>query len=61
MAGRIEPPTSAWLHEGVLDLMQEGLHVIGFDWRYLYVNRAAAAHSSYSKEELLGAIREHIQ
>lgn len=55
MAGRNEAPTSAWLNAGVLDLMHEGLHVIGFDWRYLYVNRAAAAHSGYSKEELLGS------
>jgi two-component system, cell cycle sensor histidine kinase and response regulator CckA len=47
-------PTSAWLDVAVLDLMQEGLHVISFDWRYLYVNRAAAIHSSHSKQELLG-------
>lgn len=47
-------PTSAWLDVAVLDLMQEGLHVISFEWRYLYVNRAAAIHSTYSKRELIG-------
>ena len=45
---------SAWRGVGVLDLMQEGLFIISYEWRYLYVNRAAAAHSTYSKQELVG-------
>jgi PAS domain S-box-containing protein len=38
----------------VLDLMQEGLQVIASDWRYLYVNRAAAEHGRRSKQDLIG-------
>jgi two-component system cell cycle sensor histidine kinase/response regulator CckA len=38
----------------VLDCMGEGLQVIGFDYRYLYLNEAAARHGHRSKEELLG-------
>jgi two-component system, cell cycle sensor histidine kinase and response regulator CckA len=45
---------ASWQGVGVLDLMQEGLQIIGFDWRYLYVNRAAAQHGRHSKQELLG-------
>jgi len=44
----------AWQGVRVLDLMQEGLFIINFEWRYLYVNNAAARHSMYSKQELIG-------
>ncbi|MDP2959803.1 MAG: MEDS domain-containing protein, partial [candidate division Zixibacteria bacterium] len=37
-----------------LDNMLEGCQVIGFDWRYLYVNDAVAKHGRRAKEELLG-------
>jgi PAS domain S-box-containing protein len=37
-----------------LDNMLEGCQIIGYDWRYLYVNDAAAAHGRISKEKLLG-------
>jgi len=37
-----------------LDSMLEGCQIIGFDWRYLYVNDAAAKHGLRAKEELLG-------
>ena len=37
-----------------LDKMLEGVQIIGFDWRYLYVNDALTQHAKYSKEELLG-------
>ncbi len=32
----------------------EGIHIIGFDWRYIFVNNSAAEQSKYSSEELLG-------
>ncbi len=38
----------------VLDNLMEGCQIIGFDWRYLYVNDAAARHGQKPKEELLG-------
>lgn len=37
-----------------LDNMMEGAQIIGFDWKYKYVNDAMARHGKYSKEELLG-------
>ncbi|MDN3656043.1 PAS domain S-box protein [Ferruginibacter paludis] len=37
-----------------LDIMLEGVQIIGFDWRYIYVNDALAKHAKYEKEELLG-------
>ncbi len=37
-----------------LDSMLEGCQIISFDWRYLYVNGAAAMHGRRAKEELLG-------
>jgi PAS domain S-box-containing protein len=40
-------------HE-ILDKMLEGCQIIGYDWRYLYVNDAAAKHGNKAKGELLG-------
>jgi PAS domain S-box-containing protein len=37
-----------------LDNMLEGCQIIGFDWRYLYVNDAVAGHGRRAKDELLG-------
>lgn len=37
-----------------LDHLMEGFQVIGFDWRYRYVNDAVVKHSKLSKEELIG-------
>ena len=34
--------------------MLEGAQIIGFDWRYLYLNDMAQAHSRRPKQELLG-------
>jgi len=39
---------------GTLDHMMEGCQIIGRDWRYLYVNDAAARHGQLAKQELLG-------
>ncbi len=38
----------------LLDAMLEGCQIIGFDWRYLYINDAAARHGQYAKETLVG-------
>ena len=37
-----------------LDVMLEGCQIIGYDWRYLYVNDAVARHGRRTREELLG-------
>jgi PAS domain S-box-containing protein len=39
---------------GTLDAMLEGCQIIGFDWKYLYVNTSAAQHGRRAKDELLG-------
>lgn len=41
-------------YRNMLDNMMEGCQIIGFDWRYLYVNGAVACQGHKSKEELLG-------
>ncbi|MEO6710467.1 MAG: PAS domain-containing protein, partial [Planctomycetota bacterium] len=38
----------------VLESLLEGCQVIGFDWKYLYVNEAAALQGRKSKQALLG-------
>ena len=38
-----------------LDFMIEGCQIIDFDWRYIYINEAAARHGRKSKKELLGS------
>jgi len=38
----------------VLENLLEGCQVIGFDWKYLYANDAAAAQGHRSREDLLG-------
>jgi two-component system cell cycle sensor histidine kinase/response regulator CckA len=37
-----------------IDHLLEGVQVVGFDWRYLYVNAAAAAHGQTSADQLVG-------
>lgn len=39
---------------GTLDNMLEGAQIIGFDWRYLYINETAARHGQRTREELIG-------
>jgi PAS domain S-box-containing protein len=41
-------------YRSTLDNMIEGCQIIGFDWRYLYVNEVAALHGQRSREELVG-------
>jgi len=37
-----------------LDHLLEGCQIIGFDWRYIYLNHTAEIHNKRSKDELLG-------
>ena len=37
-----------------LDCLDEGFQIIGHDWHYVYVNRAAARHGRKLAEELIG-------
>ncbi|GAB2814536.1 sensor histidine kinase [Ferruginibacter profundus] len=37
-----------------LDNMLEGIQIIGFDWRYIYVNDAMAKHAKYPKAAFTG-------
>ena len=37
-----------------LDAISEGVQIIGFDWRYLYLNEAACRHGRRARAELLG-------
>ena len=37
-----------------LDLMLEGCQIIGFDWRYLYLNRVAEIHNRRPNQGMLG-------
>lgn len=37
-----------------LDCLREGFQIIGFDWKYIYVNPAAARHGRRSPAELVG-------
>ena len=46
--------TSAGLSYGLLDNLLEGCQIIAPDWRYLYVNDAAARQGRRAKEQLLG-------
>jgi two-component system cell cycle sensor histidine kinase/response regulator CckA len=46
------------LSQNVLDSLTEGCQVIGRDWKYLYLNNAAARQGRKSREELLGRTME---
>lgn len=47
-------PGHSGSHYLILDNMLEGCQIIGFDWRYLYLNAAAIRHSLKTREDLLG-------
>lgn len=42
--------------QATMDSMLEGCQIIGFDWRYIYINDAAEHHNRRPKEELLGKL-----
>ncbi len=50
----VELQKSLERYRSTLDNMLEGCQIIGFDWRYIYINRAAEKHNRRPKEELLG-------
>jgi len=37
-----------------LDAMMEGCQIIGYDWRYLYINEPGARQGRHSRDELIG-------
>ncbi|MBL8100072.1 MAG: diguanylate cyclase [Anaerolineales bacterium] len=41
-------------YRNALDNMMEGTQIIGYDWRYLYVNETVARQGRQAKENLLG-------
>ena len=43
-----------YLEGDLLDCLLEGFQIIDFDWKYIFINNAAAVHGKYSKKELLG-------
>jgi len=49
-----DEPTVPGLLESVLDNLIEGLQIIGPDYRYLYLNEAAAGHGRSAREALVG-------
>ena len=46
--------TTTRVAEDVLESLLEGCQVVGFDWRYLFVNRSALAQNRTTREQLLG-------
>ncbi len=50
----ITPTPNSSTYPHFLDDLWEGYQVIGFDWRYHYVNQAAAFQGQRSAEDLLG-------
>jgi signal transduction histidine kinase/ActR/RegA family two-component response regulator len=53
MPGSREAPSETVARD-VLDSLMEGCQVIGFDWKYVYVNDTVAAQAQKRKGELLG-------
>jgi PAS domain S-box-containing protein len=50
-----EPPAaSPDAVKRTLDHVRMGFQVIGFDWKYVYINPAAAAHGRITHEKLIG-------
>ncbi|MBP7658743.1 MAG: response regulator [Burkholderiaceae bacterium] len=45
---------SAALYRHTLDNMLEGVQIVGFDWRYRYINPAGVRHNRQPLESLLG-------
>ena len=47
-------------YQSALDNMLEGYQVIGFDWRYLYINDVAVRQGRQTREKLLGHIMMEV-
>ncbi len=43
-------------YRATFDTMLEGCQIIGFDWRYLYLNDSAARYGRQPKDELIGQV-----
>ena len=54
LEGQLSAAEAASTLMGSVDAMLEGVQIIGFDWRYLYVNETAARHGHTHREALLG-------
>jgi two-component system, cell cycle sensor histidine kinase and response regulator CckA len=52
--GTIRQPLAAAALGTVLDALREGIQIIDREWRYVYLNQAAAMHGRKEREELLG-------
>ncbi|HKB94556.1 MAG TPA: PAS domain-containing protein, partial [Gaiellaceae bacterium] len=51
---RRREPAEGEAGERILDHLLEGCQIIGFDWRYLYLNDVAAKHGRRRQDELVG-------
>src|SRR5664280_331134 len=47
-------------YRSTLDNMVEGCQILGYDWRYLYINNTAEKQNKRPKEELIGKIYMEI-
>jgi hypothetical protein len=52
--GLVPPPVDRDSLRQALDCLREGFQIIGYDWRYIYVNPAAASHGRRAAGELIG-------
>jgi hypothetical protein len=48
--GTIRQPLAAGGLTAVLDALREGIQIIDREWRYVYLNNAAAAHGRKSRD-----------
>jgi len=39
----------------IIDSMLEGLQILSFDWKYVYVNEALVSQSHYTRDQLIGS------
>ncbi|TDB38287.1 MAG: PAS domain-containing sensor histidine kinase [Actinobacteria bacterium] len=46
--------------QSTMDSMLEGCQIIGFDWRYIYINDAAQQHNRRPREAMLGQVYTDI-
>ncbi|MBI5153755.1 GAF domain-containing protein [Candidatus Poribacteria bacterium] len=58
-SGRL-PSASPVLERAGLDQLLEGCQIIGFDWKYLYVNDSLVRQSHKLRHELLGRTMEEV-
>lgn len=54
LPGVAPPPLGDAPLRRALDALREGFQIVGFDWKYIYLNPAAARHGRCSPRELVG-------